>query len=90
MMDDRVWSLGEAISSASTTTVVWSDAHCPADDPATQDIDDDGEVEKASGGWHKGNVGDPQLIGRRRREDAPHEIGRERRLGSRPTRSGGP
>ena len=59
--------------------------HGPADDATTEHIKDDREVEKARGRRHVGDVGDPELIRRRRAEGALHEIRREGRLWYSPT-----
>jgi len=63
--------------------------HGPADDAPTEHIEDDREIEEAGGGGDVRDVGDPQLIGRRRAEDPLNEIGGAGRLGDGPHGSHG-
>ncbi len=48
--------------------------HRPADDAPGPGIEDDGEEQEACRGRHVGDVGHPQQVRRRRREDAADEI----------------
>ena len=48
--------------------------HRPADDLAAQRVEHHRQVKKAGPGWNVADVGDPQTIGRRRREVAFNEI----------------
>jgi hypothetical protein len=46
--------------------------HCPANDLAAPSVQHDGEIEEPVGGRHEGDVGNPKLVRRRRREVAIH------------------
>jgi hypothetical protein len=59
--------------------------HGPADDAPRPGIEDDGEEQEACRGRHVGDVGHPQQVRRRRREDPADEVVRRpmRRLAPR-------
>ena len=48
----------------------------PADDPSREDVDDERRVGEAGPGGHIGDVGDPQLVGRRRHEVTVDQVSR--------------
>ena len=58
-------------------------AHRPADDAAREAVDDRGEVEPAGRGRDVLDVGDPELIRRRRCEVAPDQVAAGRTPGTR-------
>ena len=48
----------------------------PTDDHAREDVDDESGVETAAMGFHVGEVGNPELVGRSRGEVAIDQVGR--------------
>lgn len=66
--------------------------HRPADDAPGPGVEDDGEEQEACRGRHIGDVGDPQQVRRRRREDPADEVVRRpmRRLAPRRGRETAP
>ena len=53
--------------------------HAPADDPPRKCIDDESDIRENQPGRDVRDVGDPELVGSRRREFAFHEVGRPQR-----------
>src|ERR1700680_1861565 len=53
-------------------------ACCPADDPACEQVDDDGEIQPAFTGPHVGDVGAPLLVGPYCREVLIQQVRRDR------------
>ena len=52
--------------------------HGPADDLASGEIEDDGQVEPALASGQVRDVGEPDRVGQRRRELLLQEVGRDR------------
>jgi hypothetical protein len=53
-------------------------ACCPADDPACEQVDDNGEIQPAFAGPHVGDVGAPLLVRPRCREVLIEQVGGNR------------
>ena len=53
-------------------------ACCPADDPACEQVDDNGEIQPAFAGPHVGDVGTPLLVGPCCREVLIKQVRRDR------------
>jgi hypothetical protein len=54
--------------------LVQDGSHCPADNAAGVEIEHDRQMEPALAGAHRGDVGDPALIGGRGRKVAPQAV----------------
>ena len=50
--------------------------HGPSDDPATEHVEHDGQIQKPAHRRHVGDVGHPEPVGRLGPEVAIHEVGR--------------
>ncbi len=55
--------------------------HGPADDAPAEDVEHHSKIEEAGRGRDVGNVGDPQMVGRRRLEVAIDQVGRGSGIG---------